>query len=458
MNQSFEEYFRCPRRFANFALGGVLDETRGYFRFGADTICFGRTTKQNFAATPTQPLFDAARETVMNDGTTYLPFDIEDAVNGLRYEKYVSSAYGEESIKQSAVQSLYYQLRPLLPVSIRKHLQRLHLNGWDLISFPRWPLDGSVDDLFRVLMLCSLKTQELTRIPFIWFWPEGASSAAIMTHDVETTRGKRFTNTLMDIDDHFGIRASFQIVPERRYEVTPRYLRSITDRGFEIGVQDLNHDGCLYKNRKEFEERAARINAYGRDWGANGFRSAVLYRRQEWFDALEFSYDMSVPNVAHLDPQRGGCCTVMPYFIDRLLELPVTTTQDYSLFHILRDHSIDLWTRQIDLIMKRHGLISFIVHPDYITGHREQETYKALLRHLVHLRDEKKVWISTPKDVDNWWRQRANLTLVQKDGGWQIEGVGKERASLAHASEKDGRLELTVEPSIAESAIAKSVK
>jgi hypothetical protein len=40
---------------------------------------------------------------------------------------------------------------------------------------------------------------------------------------------------------------------------------------------------------------------------------------------------MSVPNVGHLEVQRGGC-TVMPYFIGRIVELPVTTSQDYSVF------------------------------------------------------------------------------------------------------------------------------
>ena len=62
---------------------------------------------------------------------------------------------------------------------------------------------------------------------------------------------------------------------------------------------------------------AAKINSYGRAWKAEGFRGAILYRRQEWFDAFDFSYDMSVPNVAHLDPQRGGCCTERRYFIGR---------------------------------------------------------------------------------------------------------------------------------------------
>ena len=78
----------------------------------------------------------------------------------------------------------------------------------------------------------------------------------------------------------------------------------------------------------------------------------MLYRKQSWFDALDFAYDMSVPNVAHLDPQRGGCCTVMPYFIGDMLELPVTMTQDYMMFHILKDYSIGLWKQQISWLWR----------------------------------------------------------------------------------------------------------
>src|SRR5207249_4000541 len=97
----------------------------------------------------------------------------------------------------------------------------------------------------------------------------------------------------------------------------------------------------LFSNREQFLERVASIHAYKEQFGAIGFRAAVLYRKQSWFSALDFAYDMSVPNVAHLDPQRGGCCTVMPYFVGKILELPVTTTQDYTLFHILNDYSIN---------------------------------------------------------------------------------------------------------------------
>ena len=136
----------------------------------------------------------------------------------------------------------------------------------------------------------------------------------------------------MDLDDAYGIKSCFGVVSERRYDVTKEYLDSLRNRGFEISVHDLNHDGYLFSERKEFLVRAEKINAYGEEFGAFEFRAAVLYRNQQWFDTLKFSYDMSVPNVCHLEAQRGGCCTVMPYFVGDILVLPVTTTQDYALF------------------------------------------------------------------------------------------------------------------------------
>jgi hypothetical protein len=236
--------------------------------------------------------------------------------------------------------------------------------------------------------------------------------------------------------------------------VSQKFLDSIRTRGFEVNVQDLNHDGRLYKDRSEFARRAEKINEYGRRFGASGFRSAILYRRQEWYSDLDFSYDMSVPSSGHLEPQRGGCCTIMPYFVGKMLELPVTTTQDYSLFNYLRSFSIDLWKRQIDLILEQNGLISFIVHPDYITKERESRIYQQLLAHLAWLRTQKSVWVAAPGEIDRWWRQRSKMELVSDGGGWRIEGAGSERARVAYASEKDGRLVFTMQHSLHHAAFA----
>ena len=165
-----------------------------------------------------------------------------------------------------------------------------------------------------------------------------------------------------------------------------------------------------------------------------------MYREQGWFEAFEFSYDMSVPNAAHLEPQRGGCCTVMPYFVGDILELPLTTVQDYSLFHILNDYSTTLWKEQIRLIRQHHGLISVITHPDYLVGRREREVYVELLRHLAELRERDGLWMALPGEINRWWRNRQQMTLVASGDGWRIEGPDSDRARVAYATLEDDRL------------------
>ena len=234
------------------------------------------------------------------------------------------------------------------------------------------------------------------------------------------------------------------IVPESRYEVTQEFLDSITRRGFEVIIQDLNHDGRLFQDREEYLRRVKKINEYGLKFGAKGFRSAVLYRNQAWFDSLKFSYDTSVPSVGHLEPQHGGCCTLMPYFIGNILELPVTTTQDYALFNYLNKYTLTLWERQIEVIMQQNGLINFIVHPDYITTPREQKLYTSLLAHLSNLSRSKGLWLALPGEVDRWWRQRSKMRLRETPDGIQIEGEGSERARIAYAFEENGKLAFSI--------------
>jgi len=261
-----------------------------------------------------------------------------------------------------------------------------------------------------------------------------------MTHDVETETGRDFCSQLMDIDESFGMRASFQIVPEKRYRVSEGLLAEIRRRGFEVNIHGLNHDGNLFSDRTEFLKRAGRINRYAKELGAMGFRSPVLYRNIDWYDALEFTYDMSVPNVGHLDPQRGGCCTVMPYFIGQMVELPLTTTQDYALFHFIGDFSIELWKTQITAIANRHGMVSLLIHPDYVIAKRERTVFRCLLQFIEDIVREKNMWVALPKDVAAWWKTRRDLRITREGGEWRIHGVGKEAARLAYAFISNGRL------------------
>ena len=436
MKSAFLDHYRCPETFATFTLSGELSEDSGYFRFGPDTICFGRSSSGFRAGHATDELYDALTDVALDGAMLQLPFSPSEIVANLRYERYASASNrnGKMLHGESALRKVYYLVRPLLTVSVRKHLQRIRLRDWNEIPFPGWPVDPTVERILEMLLILLLKAHAVDKIPFVWFWPNGFPSCAIMTHDVEALPGRDFCSHLMDLDDAYGIKSSFQIVPEGRYPVSKGFLNTIQSRGFEIDIHDLNHDGHLFSDRERYLRRAERINRYSREYGAAGFRSAALYRNLDWFEALDFSYDMSVPSVGHLEAQRGGPCSAMPFFIGKILELPVTTTQDYSLFHILNHYSIDLWKRQLALIMEKHGLASFIVHPDYILEHRARDTYKALLSYLSQLRSEGKIWIALPREVDHWWRERSQMRLSRRGNKWEIEGPGKERARVAYAS------------------------
>lgn len=440
MSKVLYERYRCPRNFFDFVLNGQLSSDEGYFRFGHDTLCFGRST---FGARGAE--YDALKDVVVNDGELHLPFDPSEIVDNLRLERYARPRLRTSEVAYSYLRRLYYLLRPLMTLPVRKQAQKFYARSGRNLSFPGWPLDTTVENICERLLLLSMEAKGIRKVPFVWFWPDGATACQMMTHDVEGASGRDRCLGLMDLDDSYGIKASFQIVPEGRYAISRTLLASMRDRGFEVAIQDLNHDGRLFDNKEEFLRRAQTINHYAREYGATGFRAAILYRRPEWYDALEFAFDMSVPNVAHLDPQRGGCCTVMPFFIGKVLELPVTTTQDYTLFHILDEHSIDLWKTQLDLIMRKHGLASFIVHPDYVMDDDALPVYKELLSYFQQLRKQTSIWSALPTEVNSWWRARSRMSIVEDGDRWRIEGNESERAVIAYAENVDGNLVYEVE-------------
>jgi hypothetical protein len=429
------DYYRA----LDCSLGQILEPElsgpAGYFQFGPELTCYGQSDAGVAAGIRSSTRYDAYKALRFSGQQIYLPFSPAQVVDNLRCERYVESLVPgrERVVAQEWVLKSYYSVRKLLPTSIRRRLQRIYFSDWRSRTFPAWPVDSTVDVLHEELLKLSMQATGIQKAPFIWFWPEGAPSCLIMTHDVETSAGRDFTPQLMDIDELYGITGSFQVIPEKRYEVSEGYIEGIRRRGFEFNLHDLNHDGHLYQEREEFLRRAATINGYARKYHAQGFRAGAMYRNLDWYDVFEFSYDMSLPNVAHLEPKRGGCCTVMPFFIGRILELPLTTIQDYSLFHILGEYSIDLWKKQLGMIRQRNGLMSFIAHPDYLIDRPARRVYESLLDYLRGMIAEEKIWAALPREVDEWWRARSQMKLVRKGGNWEIEGPQKERARIAYA-------------------------
>ena len=447
MANNLSEYYRLPIELQNVTSTEDPASEDGFFAYGAETICYGRCKSGVVPKLDGVNLPDASKDVRLIGSEVQLPFNIPNVIENIRNERYVKSILPikKRLLKSPLVREAYYLLRSIIPDALRWPLQRMYLSDWRTLRFPKWPVDFTVDTLHGEHLRLLLEANGLQRVPFIWFWPDGAPNCLILTHDVETGAGRDFTAALMDIDSAYGFKASFQAVPEERYEVPDEYVQQIRDRGFEFNVHDLNHDGHLFSERQEFLRRAKKINEYTRKYNSTGFRAGAMYHNTDWYDAFEFSYDMSVSNVAHMEPQRGGCCTVMPYFIGNIVELPLTMTQDYSVLHMLKMTSIDLWKQEVELIGNRNGLMSMIAHPDYLIDKKNRSVYETLLAYLQEKVDRDKTWAPLPGEVDRWWRARSQMQLVRKGDKWEVQGPDADRAHVAYAAISNGRIEYEVQ-------------
>jgi hypothetical protein len=256
---AFPDYFRCPGEFAGFQVFRDARVAAGFFRFGP-AMCFGNSAEQYCSKSPNEPLFDALSATeASGSGEVRLPFNPTEVVENVRRERYLVRNRSELFLH-----SCYYLLRPILLFSVRKILHR-YVSRWRrTATFPAWPVDRSVDGIFRQLMALAVEASGMAEVPFIWFWPDGHESAMMMTHDVEDQKGSDHCDFLMDVDDSFGMKAAFQLIPEGGYEDFDRLVAKIRARGYEVNIHDLDHDGRLYEHKELFETRASRINEYGR--------------------------------------------------------------------------------------------------------------------------------------------------------------------------------------------------
>ena len=121
-------------------------------------------------------------------------------------------------------------------------------------------------------------------------------------------------------------------------------------------------------------------------------------------------------------PRPAAAARSSPIFLGDLVELPITLVQDHTLWEILRQDTIDLWTEKSDWIIANGGLINLITHPDYLDTPARLRMYEEFLEYLAAQRDG---WYALPREVAAWWRTRAGLRCVEDGDDARIEGDGR---------------------------------
>lgn len=247
-------------------------------------------------------------------------------------------------------------------------------------------------------------------IPHGWpGWPGGKKFALVLLHDVETGLGQQKCSQLMDLEEGLGFRSSFNFVPED-YPVDAALREEIVRRGFEVAVHGLKHDGKLFLSRRTFIQRAVKINHYLKEWHARGFSSPSMHHRLDWMNQLHIEYDISTFDTDPFEPQADGVGTIFPFMVASsngasYYELPHTLPQDFTLFVLLQNESIDIWKKKLDWIVKNGGMALLNTHPDYMRFEAGATPYQypvALYRDfLTHVKSnfEGAYWNARPLDV-----------------------------------------------------------
>jgi glycosyltransferase involved in cell wall biosynthesis len=247
-------------------------------------------------------------------------------------------------------------------------------------------------------------------------WPEGKRFAFVLTHDVEGAKGLGRVDTLAKVEMKHGFRSAFNFVPEGDYRVPESLRISLEESGFEIGVHGMEHDGRLYSSKDQFASKAERIRRYLKDWGAAGFRSPLMQHKLSWLHLLGAEYDASTFDTDPFEPEPDGACTIFPFWVPGpgnagYVELPYTLVQDFTLFTVLREPSIELWKRKLDWIVERGGMALINTHPDYMSFDRSQKSadeydvafYEEFLAY-VREKYEGQFWSALPREVARYYR------------------------------------------------------
>ena len=336
------------------------------------------------------------------DGAVYVPFDLEEAYGNYVNEHWVSAA-SVRALSDRQLQ-LYYRVKRLVPPRLRLAARRAFIRRGSLPEFPTWPFEPGGDRLVRFTARCLLEAGDVEETEFAWFWPHGHHAALILTHDVESASGLRGALEIADLEESRGVRSSFNIVADE-YEIDFGVIRELAERGFEVGLHGLHHDRSLFSSREEFERQLPALRKAALRLGAVGFRSPSTYRVQSWIGELPIAYDGSVPHSDPYEPQPGGCCTLWPYMLGGVVELPYTLPQDNTLFNLLQHDTADLWLRQLAIIEERAGLIHCLSHPD--PGYLGRPNTRAIYAEFLEaLSARETLWKALPRDVADWWRRR----------------------------------------------------
>jgi peptidoglycan/xylan/chitin deacetylase (PgdA/CDA1 family) len=334
-------------------------------------------------------------------------------------EWYLLERYGTSENEDARLSmSLYYAIKDFIPVGARHLARSLLFRLRRQPGFPKWPCEDALIVFQRDWVARALEIVGAREAWHVGFWPENHTCCVVLTHDVESPAGFDRMAAIAELEERLGFRSAWNL-PLDQYPIDWKRVEPLRARGFEFGAHGLRHDGMLFRSHQHFLALAPRVESLAREHGLRGFRSPSTLRNARWLSQMDFDFDSSFADTDPFEPQPGGSCSIFPYFIGDMVELPYTLAQDHTLINLLRRDPLPIWIEKSNWLAQRGGMILTLTHPDYLGKGGGLRAYTELLKRLADLPS---AWRALPSEVSSWCRRRAAMHLQLRAGRPEIAG------------------------------------
>ncbi len=275
-----------------------------------------------------------------------------------------------------------------IPAIFRYRFQKFFKNNNPAkIVFPSWPYEKSLEEL-RKSTLNNFEISQKNNFKKL-IWPENKQYSLVLTHDIESGDNWKWVKIIAEIEKEYGFKSSWNIVP-KLYKIDYNILDWLISNGFEIGLHGYSQDNKLAFLKEDIiRRRIESVQGLVQQYKIKGFRSPSWLRSENLFKVLQdyFIYDCSVLDVDYISSAGiGGCCSIFPYKIGKIIELPTTLPYEFPIQLGVRPIELNnFWREKVEWIKENRGVANLITHPDPFYGGNWPmvDAYRELLKNFA---------------------------------------------------------------------------
>jgi predicted glycosyltransferase len=185
-----------------------------------------------------------------------------------------------------------------------------------------------------------------------------------------------------------------------------------------------------------------------------------MHHNLEWLHDLDVLYDSSTFDTDPFEPQPDGVNTIFPFWVPApgnrftdskletrnspsakpgYIELPYTLPQDFTLFLLLQEPSIEIWKRKLDWIASHGGMAMLDIHPDYVDlsgngqpGISYPARFYAEFLQYVRKQYGDSFWLALPHQVAEFAKKSLVPELDTAAGAAAISSISAIRKEEEH--------------------------